>query len=354
VSATLRIGTRGSALALAQTEWARDRLQELHPGLEVEIRVIQTTGDKLLDAPLSKLGDKGLFTKELETAMLRGETDLAVHSAKDMPTEVPEGLEIVAFTGREDVRDVFVAGGVAGGGSPAGRPAGAARPGAPGSAAELPSGAVIGSSSLRRRSQLLALRPDLQLVDIRGNVQTRLRKVGEQGMAGTVLAAAGLARLGRPELAAFAFGFGEMLPAVGQGALALEARAGDERVAALVQPLAHRRSALAVRAERSLLRALQGGCQVPIAALAEWVSDEAGEDAANGAAGGRAEAGAGRRERLRLRAYVGSLDGADTVRLELEGPAADPEALGLELAGRLRAAGADRILQAVRAEAGGG
>ncbi|MFA4965695.1 MAG: hydroxymethylbilane synthase, partial [Thermoleophilia bacterium] len=249
-----------------------------------------------------------------------------------MPTEIPDGLAIVAFTEREDVRDVFVG---PAGEEPAGEPAPAAPPPAPRTFDELPRGAVVGSSSLRRRSQLLALRPDLRLVDIRGNVQTRLRKVEEEAMAGTILAAAGLARLGRSELAAFAFTFEEMLPAVGQGALALEARADDARVAALVAPLGHGPSALAVRAERSLMRTLEGGCQVPIAALAEL------------AAGPRAGAEDGART-LRLRAFVGSVDGREAVRAELSGLSDEPEALGRELAERLRAGGADRILAEVR------
>ena len=316
MSRALRIGSRGSRLALVQSEWVRDELLRLHPGLRVDIEVIQTKGDKLLDAPLSKIGDKGLFTKELETAMLDGRTDLAVHSAKDMPTAVPDGLAIVAFTAREDVRDVFVAG-------PRGRPGGVDA---------VPHGATIGTSSLRRRSQLLALRPDLRLVDIRGNVQTRLRKLEEQDLAGTILAAAGLARLGQPGLAAFAFSFAQMLPAVGQGALAIEARAGDERVAELVAPLMHGPTSLAVRAERSLMHALEGGCQVPIAGCAEVV---------------RAPVGRGR-EQLRLRAFVGSLDGRDTVRGELTGPAEAPERLGVALADDLRMRGAVRILAQVR------
>jgi hydroxymethylbilane synthase len=312
----LRIGSRGSKLALIQSEWVRDQLMRLHPGLHVEIEVIQTKGDKLLDAPLAKIGDKGLFTKELESAMLERRTDLAVHSAKDMPTEVPDGLAIVAFTAREDVHDAFVAG-------PQGRPPGVSA---------IPEGAVIGTSSLRRRSQLLALRPDLQLVDIRGNVQTRLRKLEEQDLAGTILAAAGLARLRQPELAAFAFSFQQMLPAVGQGSLAIEARADDARVAALVMPLVHEPTSLAVRAERGLMHALEGGCQVPIAAYAEVsrVPDDVGA------------------EQLCLRAYVGSLDGTDTVRGELTGPSGAPEGLGIALAADLRARGADRILAQVR------
>ncbi len=315
----LRIGSRGSALALVQSRWVGDRLEELHSGLEVEIDVIQTKGDKLLDAPLAKLGDKGLFVKEIEEALRDGRVDLAVHSAKDMPTETPRGLEIAAFTAREDVRDVFVA-----------------HPRAPVRRLEdLARGAVVGTSSLRRRSQLLCLRPDLEVVDIRGNVETRMRKVEEQDMAGTILAAAGLARLARAGAAAFAFSFDELLPAVGQGSLALEARAGDERVGALLAPLADEEATLAVRAERALMRALQGGCQVPIAGYGELV---AGEPAAG---------------ELRLRAFVGALDGREAVRLEAVGPAGVPEALGDRLAGELLAAGADRILAAVRAQVAG-
>jgi hydroxymethylbilane synthase len=320
VTGRLRIGSRGSRLALVQSEWVRDRLQELHSGLVVEIEVIQTKGDKILDAPLAKIGDKGLFTKELEAAIMDGRADLAVHSAKDMPTETPEGLAIVAFTAREDVRDVFVA-----------------RAGTDGvlprSLADVSAGAVVGTSSLRRRSQLLAARPDLTLVDIRGNVQTRLRKVEDEGMSGTVLAAAGLARLGLAEAAAFAFSFDEMLPAVGQGSLAIEARADDDVVRALVTPLQDEPTATAVRAERALMRTLEGGCQVPIAALGE---------ALDGA------------DRLRLRASVGSLDGRTVVRRERTGGVAEPDALGRALAEDLLAAGADAILRAVRGEAADG
>ena len=313
----LRIGSRGSKLALVQSEWVRDRLRELHPGLAVEIEVIHTKGDKILDAPLAMIGDKGLFTKELEAAILERRVDVAVHSAKDMPTETPEGLAIAVFTAREDVRDVFVARG--GDGTPRGL-------------VDLPAGAVVGTSSLRRRSQLLAARPDLEVVDIRGNVETRIRKVKDEGMAGTVLAAAGLARLGRAGAAAFAFSFDEMLPAVGQGSLAIETRAGDGATRTLLLPLLHGPTAAAVCAERALMHALEGGCQVPIAALGEVVG-----------AGG-----------LRLRACVGSLDGTTVVRLERGGDAAAPEQLGRALADDLLAAGADRILREVRGEVGRG
>ncbi len=351
MTATVRIGSRGSTLALAQSEWVRDRLRALRPGLSVEIEVIHTKGDRILDAPLAKIGDKGLFTKEIEAAILERRVDLAVHSAKDMPTETPPDLAIVAFTAREDVRDVFVActaraggdgaggggvgqggvgqGGVghggAGHGGAGGNGVGQGDAGEPQSLTDLPRGAVVGTSSLRRRAQLLAARPDLALVDIRGNVETRLRKVEDEGMAGTVLAAAGLARLGRAGAAAFAFPFDVMLPAVGQGSLAIEARAGDEEARALVAPLVHAPTAAAVRAERTLMRALEGGCQVPIAALGEFKGGQ-----------------------LRLRAFVGSLDGTDVVRRERRGDAAAPESLGRSLAADLLAAGADRILREVR------
>jgi len=306
----LVIGSRGSRLALIQARWVRDRLREAHPGLEVAVEEISTKGDRILDTPLAKIGDKGLFTKELETALLEGRIDVAVHSAKDMPTVLPEGLVLGAFTEREDVHDAFVGGGGSGGA---------------GSLADLAPEARVGSSSLRRRSQLLALRPDLELTDIRGNVETRLRKIDEQGLAGTVLAVAGLRRLGRSDIVSFIFGFDEMLPAVGQGALAVEARAGDERVAALVTPLDHRPTALAVRAERALMRRLEGGCQVPIGAHGELAGGE-----------------------LRLRAFVGSLDGRLCVRDAASGAAEDPERLGGELASRLLERGAARILETVR------
>ena len=363
MSRVLRIGSRGSELALVQSEWVRDRLRELHPGLSVEIEVIRTKGDKILDTPLAKIGDKGLFTKELETAILERRVDLAVHSAKDMPTETPPGLAIAAFTAREDVRDVFVAReGRAEGDGPAPRSLaralsdGARSDGRPRALADLPRGAVVGTSSLRRRSQLLAARPDLTLVDIRGNVATRLRKVEDEGMAGTILAAAGLARLGRAGAAAFAFSFAEMLPAVGQGSLAIEARADDDEVRTLAAPLVDEPTAVAVRAERALMRALEGGCQVPIAALGELTDGGAwGPAAATAVAAGRTDApavrGAGR---LLLRAFVGSLDGADVVRRERRGDAAAPDDLGRALAADLIAAGAGRILSTVRGQVGDG
>jgi len=319
----IRIGSRGSRLALVQAEWVRDRVAERHPDLTVEIEIINTKGDKILDAPLAKIGDKGLFTKELENALLDGRVDLAVHSAKDMPTAIPDGLAIFAFTEREDVRDVFVP-------NPAlleGRTPGAG----PLTLADVPRGARVGSSSLRRRSQLLALRPDLEVVDIRGNVETRLRKLVDEEMAGTILAAAGLSRLGRSEAAGFAFAFDQMLPAVGQGALAVEARTDHPRLTDLESALDDPCTAVAVRAERALLGTLEGGCQVPIAAHAVCRPGQGGTDGT-----------------LTLAAYVGSLDGARSVRGEREMSAGDPEALGRALAADLRERGAEAILGEIR------
>jgi hydroxymethylbilane synthase len=218
LSATrLVVGTRASPLALVQTGEVAAGLRAARPDVEVAIQTITTVGDRVLDVPLARVGGKGLFTKELEAALLDGRIDLAVHSAKDLPTTLPLGLSVAAFTRRGDPRDVFVA---------------AAAGPRPVTSAALPADARVGSSSLRRRAQLLALRPDLSFVDLRGNVETRLRKVAEQGLEGTVLAAAGLARLARADLAAFTFSADELLPAVGQGALAVEVRAGDERVSA--------------------------------------------------------------------------------------------------------------------------
>jgi hydroxymethylbilane synthase len=316
----IRIGSRGSRLALVQAEWVRGRVAQRHPELTVEIEIINTKGDKLLDAPLAKIGDKGLFTKELEAALLDGRIDVAVHSAKDMPTAVPAGLSIIAFTEREDVRDVFVA-----------NPALLEGRGGRGlSIDDVPQGARVGSSSLRRRSQLLALRPDLEVVDIRGNVETRLRKVVEEEMAGTILAAAGLSRLGRADAATFAFDFDQMLPAVGQGALAIEARADHPRLGDLKAALGHPPAALAVRAERALLATLEGGCQVPIAAYART------EDGGDGTG------------TLSLAAYVGSLDGTVAVRGRRTHTAGDPEALGTSLAAELLERGAGEILDEIR------
>lgn len=241
----LTIATRGSKLALAQAGWIASRLGELHPGLTVEMNIIKTTGDKILDVPLAQVGGKGLFVKEIEDALLAGAADLAVHSMKDVPSELPDGLTLGAVARREDPRDALI--------SPI--------------AVEiknLPTGARVGTSSLRRQAQLLALRPKLEIVPLRGNVDTRLRKLEEEGLDAIILAEAGLARLGL-EVERALIPIEQMLPAVGQGALGLEMRADDPMVRELIAPLNHPDTAAAVDAERAFLARLEGGCQVPIA-----------------------------------------------------------------------------------------
>jgi hydroxymethylbilane synthase len=317
----LILGTRGSRLALAQSELIAAQLRALHPGLAVELQVIATKGDRVLDVALSAVGDKGLFVKELEQALLDRAVDLCVHSCKDLPSAIPAGLTLAAFPERADPRDVIVA------------PLRGTRPASELSA--LGRGAVVGTSSLRRACQLRALRPDLELRDVRGNVDTRLRKLAAGQYDALVLAAAGLDRLGlmgaggRLESDGAAFVASPlpaelMLPAVAQGALAAECRADDAATLALLAPLDHAPTRAAAIAERAFLRRLEGGCQVPIAAYAE-VSPSL----------------------LRLRGLVGSLDGATIVRGELDGPLAEAEALGTRLADELLARGADRILTAL-------
>jgi len=278
-------------------------LQSANVELSVKVRTIVTSGDRILDSPLAQIGDKGLFVKEIENELLRGEVDLAVHSCKDLPTELPEGLMIAAFSEREDPRDVFI--------------------GRAGSLDELPQGARIGTSSLRRRSQLLSLRPDLEIVDIRGNVETRIRKIGEEGLHGTVLAAAGVKRLEREGDIGFYFPEDVMVPAVGQGVIAVECRRSDNPVRQLLRLIDDSAARGAALAERALLHELEGGCQVPIGAHARVVDD-----------------------RLKLDAYLGSLDGSRNVRMGHEGSVDDAAALGEELAKRmLEAGGADILAQ---------
>jgi hydroxymethylbilane synthase len=253
---TLRIGTRGSPLALAQANDVAARLTAAHgfaPGV-CEIVVIKTSGDRILDRPLSEAGGKGLFTKEIEDALLAGEIDLAVHSMKDMPTALPPGLVLSCMLEREDVRDAFI--------SLKYR-----------ALEDLPQGAVLGTSSLRRASQAAALRPDLEIVGFRGNVQTRLRKLEEGVAAGTFLAVAGLKRLGLADRIAQSIPTDVMLPAVAQAAVGVEIRDGDRATAALLAPLDHAATHEAVAAERAFLARLEGSCRTPIAGLAEFAGD---------------------------------------------------------------------------------
>ncbi|MCP1336591.1 hydroxymethylbilane synthase [Futiania mangrovi] len=247
----IRLGTRASPLALAQAEETRDRLRAAHdlPPEAVEIVPIKTTGDQVLDRALSEIGGKGLFTKEIEEALFDGRIDIAVHSMKDLPTRLPEGLTLAAVLPREDVRDAFI--------SPTAR-----------SLADLPQGAIVGTASLRRQAQVRRRRPDLQVITFRGNVQTRLRKLEEGQAAATFLAMAGLNRLGRPDVATRAMAAEEMLPAVAQGAIGLEIRADDDTTRLAVAPLDDPDTADCVATERGFLDALDGSCRTPIAGLA--------------------------------------------------------------------------------------
>jgi len=254
---TIRIGTRGSPLALAQAHELKARLMAAH-GLaegDFDIHVIKTSGDRIQDRPLSEAGGKGLFTKEIEEALLAGSIDLAVHSMKDLPSVLPEGLVIAAVLPREDVRDAFLSPRFA-------------------SLAEMPAGAVIGTSSLRRHAQVLRLRPDLKVVGFRGNVETRLRKLAEGVADATFLAAAGLNRLGLADRIAAVMEVDQMLPAVAQGAIGIEICADDQRAADLVAPLNHADTSICVTAERAFLAKLEGSCRTPIAGLARLESGE--------------------------------------------------------------------------------
>lgn len=302
----LVIGTRGSLLARTQSEWIAARLREAHPDLDVAIEIISTKGDRILDTPLAQIGDKGLFTLELETALLDGGIDLAVHSLKDLPTSLPEGLALGAVPQREIPHDALVA------------------PKWP-SLDALPAGAKVGTSSLRRAAQLRAYRPDLDVVNLRGNIDTRITRVHEGVVDAAILACAGIHRLGRREEIAQIIDPAVMIPAVSQGALGLEVRADDGETAAVLAPLHHAATAAAVTAERRVLAVLEGGCQVPLGAH------------------GRVHGGA-----LSLIACVCSLDGAQVLRCAVEGAAADPGAVGDEAARLLIEQGADRIIEAIR------
>lgn len=305
----VRIGSRGSALALWQANWVKAQLERKYPELSVEIVAIRTTGDKMASLPFRGIGTKGLFVKEIEEALVAGRIDLAVHSLKDLPGAIPEELAVSAITEREDPRDALVA-----------------RDGM--RLAELPPGATVGTSSPRRQCQLKHLRPDLRVVDLRGNIDTRLRKL-DQGseMQAIVLAAAGLERLGLEARISEKFSVEAMVPAIGQGALAIETRRNDGATRSLVDFLNHDPTWRAARAERAFLKRLGGGCQVPLSAHAFFL---------DGA--------------LRIIGTVGSPDGSRLVKATIAGAAAEPERLGEELAERLLAAGGDEILRSQESE----
>ncbi len=303
---TIRIGTRGSKLALVQSGQVRDMLLRSNPGYNFELVPIKTTGDRILDAPLSKIGDKGLFTKEIEKELMEGTIDLAVHSMKDMPTSLPEGLTIGAVTKRLDPRDVFI--------SRDGRKLG-----------DLASSDIIATSSLRRRAQLLAFKPGLNIVDIRGNVQSRLKKMRENtAISGIILAYAGLARLDMLDLVTEIIPEDIIISAVGQAALAIEVRRNDTRTDELIAPLHDTDSSLAIACERVFLAHLGGGCQVPIAGLASVSGD-----------------------RITLRGMVAGLDGREVYHGTLAGAVIEYETIGKELAQKLLDEGAKKILEEI-------
>lgn len=298
----LVIATRESALALWQAEHIKARLMALHPGLEVELLGMTTQGDQILDSPLSRIGGKGLFVKELETAMAEGRADLAVHSLKDVPMDLPEGFELAAIGKREDPRDAYVSKKYA-------------------HLADLPPGARVGTSSLRRQVQLRAAWPTLDVDTLRGNVNTRLRKLEEGQYDAILLAAAGLKRLGLEAHIRAILSPEESLPAVGQGALGIEIRSGRPDLAALLAPLNDPETAACVQAERAMSRKLQGGCQAPIGGYAVI-----------------------RNGKLWLRGFVADLEGIRFYKAEVEGDPADPEAIGLAAAAQLIDQGADTLL----------
>ena len=296
------IGTRGSKLALWQAEHIASLIRERFPAIEVNLKKIVTTGDKILDVPLAKIGGKGLFTKELENAMLSGEIDLAVHSLKDMPTELPEGLMLAAITIRADASDAFVSLRY-------------------NSLDELPQGAKVGTSSLRRRAQILKYRPDLQTVDLRGNLDTRIKKLENKEMDAIILATAGLKRLGLEQYITQILPAAICLPAVGQGALAIETRQDDAEVLLVLEFLNDNDTIAAVTAERAYLREVQGGCQVPVGVHGEVNGDQ-----------------------LLLEATILKIDGTREVREQICGNCSEAEALGVKLAQQMLAAGGKEIL----------
>lgn len=301
----LRIGTRGSKLALTQSRWVRDKIEAKHPNLQVELVRIKTTGDKILDSPLAKIGGKGLFVKEIEEALLNERVDLAVHSMKDVPAELPEGLILATFPEREDPRDAFVSLKY-------------------GKLEQLPQGARVGTGSLRRAAQLLHIRPDLELVPLRGNVDTRLRKLETGEFQAIILAAAGMRRLGFTDRISQLLSTEQILPAIGQGALGLEVRHDDEQTIGLIYFLNDEKTEVRVQAERAFLKELEGGCQVPIAAFCRINNGQ-----------------------LHLQGMVAELDGSRIVRDKIRGERNEAEEMGIRLARRLLASGADEILDRI-------
>ncbi|KJS88655.1 MAG: hydroxymethylbilane synthase [Peptococcaceae bacterium BICA1-8] len=305
---TIKVGTRQSQLAMWQTNNVVGILKEKWPKYNFEIVPIKTKGDKILDVALAKIGDKGLFTKELEVAILSGDVDFAVHSMKDLPTLIPNGLMIAAMTPRHDPRDVLISKNNY-------------------TFKELPKGAKVGTSSLRRKSQLLNARPDLVILDLRGNINTRLEKMNSNTYDAIILAAAGVERLGWQDRIADKLDYDICLPAVGQGSIGIEIRCNDEEIYNLVQAANDENTELSITAERALLKSLEGGCQIPIGAIAEITNNQ-----------------------LKLTAVVGSIDGKVVIRDSFSGECKNAEKIGIQLADILKDKGAITILNEIRQE----
>ena len=309
---SINIGTRGSKLALWQAEWVKSALQEINPSLSIGLEIIKTKGDKILDVPLAGVGGKGLFVKEIEEALLNGRVDLAVHSMKDMPADLPEGLCIGMVPERETPDDIFI--------SKTGRPF-----------SDLKPGSVVGTSSLRRAAQLLHAKPGIEINPLRGNLDTRLRKLdsGEENLDAIVLAAAGIKRLGLSERITEHLDYSIMLPAVGQGALCIEIRKNDPKIQNIIAPLDDPETKTAVLGERSFLNRLEGSCQVPIAAIGNINN-----------------------HRFTLEGLVADIEGKTIIRDSISGPMNTAENIGIELAERLLAKGADKILAELKSDQG--
>ena len=309
------IGTRGSKLALWQAEWIRSELRKLYPALDIELNKIKTTGDKILDVPLAQVGGKGLFVKEIEEAMLRNDADIAVHSMKDVPTEFPDGLHLAVICEREDPRDALII---------SGKLKVRSEKVMQSLLYALPQGIRIGTSSLRRSCQLLSVRPDLKISQLRGNLDTRLRKLDEGSFDAIVLAAAGVKRLGWSDRITETLPFEISLPAIGQGAVGIECRVRDEFIHDLIAPLNHPSTSICVKAERAFLRRLEGGCQVPIAAHARL-----------------------EHSLLIVDGLVGSINGEKIIRSHIDGKPEQAEELGVRLAEDVLSRGAKEILDEV-------
>ena len=302
----LILATRKSKLALAQSRWVKSRIQDAWPEVSVELLEVTTRGDKILDVPLAKVGGKGLFVKEIEDAMLQGRADIAVHSLKDVPTEIPEGLEVSVFPKREDFRDAFISNSYS-------------------TLHDLPQGAVVGTSSLRRMAQLKSSRPDLKIESLRGNLDTRLRRLDQGDFDAVILAAAGLNRLGLSHRISSHIPVDVMLPAIGQGCLGIEFRTSDQDTREIVSSLHHEETAVCVTCERAFLERLEGGCQVPIGALAELTSDLS----------------------LSVTGLVADENGERIIRKTISGSSEECRDLGLKLGDMILEAGGRRILKEV-------